>query len=285
MTEQKTKDKFDFMPFDFITQINEKWKKELSCYEEAKLEGKDTHTGKKVSTHWAREMPQEQIQYELWLKKVIDPDTGHPYHQRDKDGNIIKGTGPKHVVRQIVRFRTSDDKQVLWSSGYLIGFNDVGDPISQSCPEPEVWRKTGFLWKKEYDEAQGRVRSKVVGPNSVEPVYTLPFNEANVKALFDKRITPEDLKLMGQKRMITLAFSVKDERTGVVRDVRDATNIPHKSLDLFMKQGFDYLYNSDYITPQQKAELRQQAIEQGLLPREAEQGQQTTPAPPKGTYS
>ena len=44
----------------------------------------------------------------------------------------------------------------------------------------------------------------------------------------------------------------------------------------------DYLANSDYITPQQKAEIRQQAIEQGLLPREAEQGQQTTPAPPKG---
>ena len=33
-TETRTK-------FDFITQINEKWKKEQQCYDEAKVEGKD----------------------------------------------------------------------------------------------------------------------------------------------------------------------------------------------------------------------------------------------------
>jgi hypothetical protein len=213
MTEQKTKGKFDF-----ITQINEKWKQEQKCFDEAKIEGKDSWTGKKASGTWPRDVPQEQIQYEGWLKKITDPDTGEYYHQRDKDGNIIKGTGPKHVIRQIVRFRTSDDKEVLWSSGYLIGFNDVGDPVSQACQQPEVYQKTGFLWKKEYDQAQGRV-----GPNSVIPVYSMEFNEANVKALFDKRVTPEDLKLMGQKRPISLAFAVKDERTGVPREVRDAT--------------------------------------------------------------
>ena len=89
---------------------------------------------------------------------------------------------------------------------------------------------------------------------------------------------------MGQKRMLSLAFSVKDERNSVVRDVRDATGIPHKSLDLMLKD-FDYLANSDYITPQQKAEMRQRAIDQGLLPREAGGPEvQPTTAPPKGTY-
>jgi hypothetical protein len=109
----------------------------------------------------------------------------------------------------------------------------------------------------------------------------MPFNEKNCKELFEKKITPEDLKLMGQKRMITLAFSVKDERNGVVREVRDATGILHKTMDLFLKQ-FDYLANNDYITPQQKAEARQQAIEMGLLPREAQVGQTTKP--PTGTF-
>ena len=113
----------------------------------------------------------------------------------------------------------------------------------------------------------------------------MPFNEKNVKELFDKRITPEDLKLMGQKRMITLSFAVKDERNGVVREVKDATGIPHQTLDLFLKQ-FDYLANSDYITPQQKAEARQNAIDMGLLPREAGGPEAQPPtAPPKGTYS
>jgi hypothetical protein len=55
-----------------------------------------------------------------------------------------------------------------------------------------------------------------------------------------------------------------------------------------MTKPFDYLYNSDYISVQQKAELRQQAIEMGLLPREAQapsqqEGQITKP--PTGTYS
>jgi hypothetical protein len=188
-------------------------------------------------------------------------------------------------VRQIVRIRTSDDKEYLYSNSYLIGFDVMGDPVPQSCSNPETWIKTGFAYKKEYDQEQGRVRSKIIGPNSYETVYEVPFNEKNLKALFDKRITPEDHKLMGQKRMITLAFSVKDERNSVVRDVRDATGIPHKTMDLFLKQ-FDYLANSEYISPQQKAEARQQAIDMGLLPREAGgQEVQPTTAPPKGTYT
>ena len=59
---------------------------------------------------------------------------------------------------------------------------------------------------------------------------------------------------------------------------------PNKRLDLFLRE-FVYLANSDYITPQQKAEARQNAIDMGLLPREAggQEVQQAT-APPKGTY-
>ena len=61
-------------------------------------------------------------------------------------------------------------------------------------------------------------------------------------------------------------------------------------MDLFLKP-FEYLANSEYITPQMKAELRQQAIEQGLLPREAqaqalaEQQEGQITKPPAGTYS
>ena len=78
---------------------------------------------------------------------------------------------------------------------------------------------------------------------------------------------------------------VKDAR--MVREVKDATGIITKTLELFATKPFHYLYNSDYISATQKEDLRQQAIEMGLLPREArgkQQGQQTT-APPKGTYS
>ena len=53
----------DFMPF---------WKKEEECYEEAKIEDKDSITGKKVSTNWPRDKPIEQKEYEVWLKMVME---------------------------------------------------------------------------------------------------------------------------------------------------------------------------------------------------------------------
>jgi hypothetical protein len=275
--------------FDFITQINEKWKKEQQCYDDVKVEGKDQR-GKKVSTTWPRDKPMEQTMYEIWLQKVTDPDTGKFYEQRDKNGNTIKGTGPKHIVRQIVRIRTSEGKEYLYSNGKVTGFDVMGEVATENCSNPETWNSTGFAYNKQYDQKTMSMKKTPAGPNSVETVYEMPFNEKNLSILYEKRITPEDLKLIGQKRIISLSFSVKDERSGVVRDVKDATGILHKSMDLFLKP-FDYLHNSEYISPQMKAELRQQAIEQGLLPREAQvqaqaqtQEGQTTAAP-AGTYS
>jgi hypothetical protein len=263
------------------------WKNEEKCFEEAKLEGKDWHN-KKVLTHWPRDMPHAQTMYLEWLKKVKDPDTGEFYHQRDKDGNIIKGTYPKHIIRQIVRIRTTDDKQYLYSNGYVLGYDAVGDPVREICSNPETWEKTGFMYKKEYDPNSKRIKTNCAGPNSKEIVYEMPWNEKNLKQLFDKRITPESARELGQKRISGLAFNIKDERNGIVRDVRDATGIEHKTLELFMKE-FDYLSNADYLTPQQKAEGRQNAIDLGPLPRDAQvqpphgQGQGTKP--PSGTYS
>jgi hypothetical protein len=273
---------------DFITQINEKWKKEQQCYDELKIEGKDTRTGKKTTGTWPREKPIEQTMYELWLQKITDPDTGKFYEQRDpKTGNTIKGTGPKHIVIQIVRIRTN---------GKVTGFDALGEVVTETVSNPETWNRTGFAYNKQFDQKTMSMKKTIVGPNSVETVYDMSFNEKNVSILFEKRIMPDDLKLIGQKRIISLSFSIKDARTGTVRDVKDATGILHKSMDLFLKP-FDYLANREYMSPQMKAELRQQAIDQGLLPLsresqvhpqalvEQQEGQVTTTKPPAGTYS
>lgn len=213
--------------FDFITQINEKWKKEQQCYDEAKVEGKDTRTGKKTTIPWPRDKPQEQIKYEMWLQKVTDPDTGKFYEQGDRNGNTIKNTGPKHLVIQIVRIRTSDGKEYLYSNGKLTGFDALGEVVTVNCSNPETWNRTGFLYNKQYDQKTMSMKKTIAGPNSNETVYEMPFNEKNLSILYEKRITPEDLKLIGQKRIISLSFCVKDERDGVVRDCtrcyRDST--------------------------------------------------------------
>jgi hypothetical protein len=125
---------------DFITQINEKWKKEQQCYDEAKVEGKDSRTGKKASGTWPRNKPIDQVMYETWLQKVTDPDTGKFYEQRDpKTGNTIKATGPKHLIRQIVRIRTSDGKEHLYSNGKLTGFDVLGEVATVNCSNLETF--------------------------------------------------------------------------------------------------------------------------------------------------
>ena len=61
----------------------------------------------------------------------------------------------------------------------------------------------------------------IVGPNSRVTVYDMPFNEKNLKTLFEKRIDDN------------ISFVVKDSR--MARDVRDATGIASKTLELMTK--------------------------------------------------
>jgi hypothetical protein len=183
--------------------------------------------------------------WESWLQKVTDPDTGKFYEQRDKNGNTIKGTGPKHLIKTIVRIRTNDGSEFLYSKGRVTGFDVIGDVVSEKCNEPETWAKVGFAYDKQFNQSTMSMKQSLVGPNSRMIVYDMPFNEKNLKTLFEKRI--DDY----------ISFVVKDSR--MARDVRDATGIASKTLELMITKPFDYLYNSDYISAAQKAELRQQA--------------------------
>ena len=185
LTEQK---KFDFMPY---------WKNEEKCFEEAKVEGKDTVQARRLQAFGHAILP--KCNYNIWdgLRRSWTQIPASSTNNVIRMETSLKDTGPKQVIRQIVRIRTSDDKEWLYSNGYLIGFDVVGDPVCQSCSNPETWIKTGFQYKKEYDTEQGRVKSRIVGPNALTTVYEMPFNEKNLKELYDKRITPADLHING----------------------------------------------------------------------------------------
>jgi hypothetical protein len=200
--------------FNFIKQINEKWKKEQQCYDDAKVEGKDSRTGKKTTISLPHDKPVEQSMWESWLQKVTDPDTGKFYEQRDKNGNTIKGTGPKHVIKTIVRIRTNHGSEFLYPKGRVTGFDVVGDVVSQKSNEPETWAKVGFAYDKKFNQNTMSMKQTLVGPNSRVIVYGMPFNEKNLKTLFEKRIDDNIL------------FVVKDSR--MAREVRDATESPQR---------------------------------------------------------
>jgi len=77
----------------------------------------------------------EQSTWESWLQKVRDPDTGKVYEQRDKNGNTIKGTGPKHLIKTIVRIRANGGSEFLYTKGRVMGFDVVFDVVNQKCNE------------------------------------------------------------------------------------------------------------------------------------------------------
>ena len=64
--------------------------------------------GKPLMKAWPHDKPVAQISYEEFLKEIVNPETNEYYPARNKAGNEIKGTGAKHIVNQIIRFRRKD---------------------------------------------------------------------------------------------------------------------------------------------------------------------------------
>lgn len=102
-------------------------------------------------------------------------------------------------------------------------------------------------------------------------MYEMPFNEKNLKELFNLRENDADIMLI-----------VKDEAGGKPTSLRKEPNI-NDTLKLFLKP-FNYLLNAEYISPQQRAQLRQMAIDEGIIAPNTPLGPTDTPSP-KGTYS
>jgi hypothetical protein len=122
------------------------WKKQDRCFEDEQVEMIDSlhghkimKNGKPVIKPWPHDKPTAQISYENWLEKVVNPDTNEFYPARNKDGSAIKGTGAKHTLTQIIRFRRKDGKEFLYSLGECIGYDAFGIIVTLTCAKPEMW--------------------------------------------------------------------------------------------------------------------------------------------------
>ena len=128
---------------------------------------------------------------------------------------------------------------------------------------------------KIWDPKRKAIVKNCTGPGSSETVYTLEFNEANLKQLFDKR---ENDHIM---------WVVKEEQSGLAKQIAPEPNI-NDTYKLFLKP-FEYLFNGQYISAEMRAQYRQAAIDAGLrnpVPlTTTATTTTTTTTPPKGTYS
>jgi hypothetical protein len=116
------------------------------------------------------------------------------------------------------------------------------------------------------------MKVETIGTLGSETVYQMPFNEKNLQELVSLRENDTDI-----------TFTIKDERNEKATEVRKDVNI-NKTLELFMKP-FNYLANAEYITPVQRAQLRQIAIDEGIIaPNTPLAPEDTNTPPPKGTF-
>ena len=226
--------------------------------------------GKPLVKPWPHDKPIAQIGYENWVEKVVNPDTNEFYPALDKAGNPIKGTGPKHTITQIIRFRRKNGNEFLYSLEEVNAYDAFGNVVGRTIAKPEIWTKTLFNHTRVYYQRTNTTKMETSGTLGTEDVYEMPFNEKNLKALL--RLRPSDADI---------SFTPKDESNGKAVGVRKESNI-NKTMELSLKP-FNYLFDAEYITPQQRAELRQMAVDEGLIAPSTPLEPHTA-APPKGTY-
>jgi len=232
-----------------VEDLEPRWALEQKCFEDAG-EITDARTGKAAGL-WPRDKSVPEIQYDNWLDSVIDVNTGQWYPERDSNGTPIKNTGGHYVPNLLVRIRDGDN-EYLCSKGDDIGYNAAGIMQKLHVMYPERYKRTLFTHKKKYDEKSMTFKNELQGPERTEWTYTLPFIPENVDILYQK----SDKK--------KLLFLVKDEPTQETRQVKSSSL--DNTLKLFKEKDFDYLFQANYMTSEQKEENRREAIMRGQIP-------------------
>jgi hypothetical protein len=240
-------------PFVKVHDFYPGFKLEEECFSKAivrDLEQKSSKKDQEVVTTWPRMKSSKETGYERFLEEVINPKTGEFYPEKDQDNRSIKNTGATYYITDIYRLRRADGSEYLYSKGRVDAFNSLGDPVNHAIGKPELWTKTNFNYKTEYNDKTKQMEKVLQGPSGSEEIYTMPFTKEALKSLFDRR----------QNELIN--FIVKDEQTGKRFQVKDVNSL--KTFELFQKP-FEYLYNAEYIPAEVKAELRQAAVSEGLI--------------------
>ncbi len=231
------------------------FKLEEECFSKAIIKDVDSKSKKKDQEPltWPREKSVKQTSYEAFLEEAINPKTGEFYPQKDEDNRSIKGTGALYFYTDVYRIRRADSSEYLYTKGKVYAFNSLGDPIDHFISKPEMWTRTNFLYKTEYNEKTKQMEKVLQGPRGSEEVYMLPFTKENLKPLYDNR--QNDL----------LGLAVKDETNWKSLQVKDVTGNISKSYELLRDKSFDYLIGAEYIPKEIKQELRAAAVADGII--------------------
>jgi hypothetical protein len=164
-------------------------------------------------------------------------------------------------VSSIVRLKSYNKQEYLYSLGTVFGFNSLGILVSYPSYKPEVYTRTHWLKERNYNSKTGRIEEKITSPNGLEEIYLVPFSAEAVDELFSKTIKPDTPRVYirhNSRSKFTVDkpcnFVVKDLGTGVAINVQWGDI--NRTLELFKTKSFEYLFNCEYIPEPVKAEMR-----------------------------
>jgi len=87
------------------------------------------------------------------------------------------GPACRHIVNTIIRIRTADGSEKLYSLGELIGYDGAFIRSIMACDKPEVVKSVKFGYEKTYNQKTRRFDVYSTGPIGLETRYLLDFNQ------------------------------------------------------------------------------------------------------------
>ena len=232
---------------------------------------------------WPRAESPLEKRYQQFITDVVNPSNNCFYTPLDENNYPVSmsdsGAACRHIINTIVRIRTTDGSEKLYSLGQLIGYDGASIRRTMACDKPKVVESVKFGYDKTYNSKTRRFDVFTIGPVRLETQYLLDFNSDNFQKLYSKTWDGKNPYFKPNKRnpgkRVTLI--VKDEQSGIAKEVFFSTL--ERSIDIFLTRSFEDLLTDAYL-PKAVQEQRRM-FSAGLL----DEQQKTTPTPPSSVSS
>ncbi|HJT85002.1 MAG TPA: hypothetical protein VJ697_11005 [Nitrososphaeraceae archaeon] len=246
---------------NILESINAKWSIEQKFFNETKpiaisIYDMEKHQSRTVHRTWPRQKPIEQIGWENFLIRILDPATGKPYEQLDKKGTEVKqpdGLGPvRSFARTIIRYRDYDEKEYILTNTNVYGFSSLGECVSYHVHRPESYLKTIFDSRKSFDNKTQSFSEVTTGILSAQEIYTLLFSKENLDQIISENIiTKNTPQVYLDKIRIKGRIEISNPCSFVMKNSEEAHAVEGKTwqerLERFRNLDFDTLFEWKYL--------------------------------------
>jgi hypothetical protein len=116
-----------------------------------------------------------ELRYSQFISDVVNPSNNSFYMPLDENNYPVSmpdnGPACRYIVNTIVRIRTLDGSEKLYSIGQLIGYDGASIRRTMPCYKPEVVESIRFGYEKEYNKRTRRFDVYTTGPIGQETIW------------------------------------------------------------------------------------------------------------------